>query len=69
MTRMNVTRRDFLKISGVGVSGAALGGLGLRGTSMAGARGGNTAIKYSRESTSICPFCAEIGRASCRERV
>ncbi len=58
MARMNVTRRDFLKISGAGVSGAALGGLGLRGISMAGARGGNTAIKYSRESISICPYCA-----------
>jgi formate dehydrogenase major subunit len=55
---MNVTRRDFLKISGVTVSGAALGGLGLRGTSMAGARQGNMAIKYSKESTTICPFCA-----------
>jgi formate dehydrogenase major subunit len=55
---MNVTRRDFLKISGVTVSGAALGGLGLRGTSMAGARSGNMAIKYSKESTTICPFCA-----------
>jgi len=55
---MNVTRRDFLKISGVTVSGAALGGLGLQGTSMAGARQGNMAIKYSTESTTICPYCA-----------
>ena len=57
-TRMNVTRRDFLKISGVTVSGAALGGLGLQGAALAGARQGNMAIKYSRESTTICPFCA-----------
>ncbi len=55
---MNVTRRDFLKISGATVSGAALGGLGLRGTAMAGARTGNVAVKYAKESTTICPYCA-----------
>ena len=55
---MNVTRRDFIKISGATVSGAALGGLGLRGTAMAGTRKGNVAIKYARESTTICPYCA-----------
>jgi len=54
---MKVTRRDFLKISGVTVSGATIGGLGLRGTSMAGARQGNVAVKYARESTTICPYC------------
>jgi formate dehydrogenase major subunit len=55
---MNVTRRDFIKISGATVSGAALGGLGLRGTAMAGARQGNVAIKYAKESTTVCPYCA-----------
>lgn len=55
---MNLTRRDFIKISGATVSGAALGGLGLRGTAMAEARKGNVAIKYARESTTICPYCA-----------
>ena len=55
---MNVTRRDFIKISGATVSGAALGGLGLRGTAMAGTREGNVAIKYAKESTTICPYCA-----------
>jgi formate dehydrogenase major subunit len=55
---MNVSRRDFLKISGATVSGAALGGLGLRGTAMAGARTGNVAIKFAKESTTICPYCA-----------
>ncbi len=47
-----------MKISGATVSGAALGGLGLRGTAMAGTRKGNVAIKYARESTTICPYCA-----------
>ena len=55
---MNVTRRDFIKISGATVSGAALGGLGLRGTAIAGTRKGNVAIKYAKESTTICPYCA-----------
>jgi formate dehydrogenase major subunit len=55
---MNVTRRDFIKISGATVSGAALGGLGLRGTAMAGTREGNVAIKYAKESITICPYCA-----------
>jgi formate dehydrogenase major subunit len=55
---MKVTRRDFIKISGATVSGAALGGLGLRGTAMARTRRGNVAIRYARESTTICPYCA-----------
>jgi formate dehydrogenase major subunit len=55
---MNVTRRDFLKISGATMSGAALAGLGLRGTAIAGIRTGNTAVKYAKESTTICPYCA-----------
>lgn len=55
---MNVTRRDFLKISGATMSGAAIGGLGLRGTAVAGVRKGNVAVKYARESTTICPYCA-----------
>ena len=55
---MNVTRRDFLKISGATMSGAAVGGLGLRGTAVAGARTGNVAVKHARESTTICPYCA-----------
>jgi formate dehydrogenase major subunit len=55
---MNVTRRNFLKISGAAVFGAELGSMGLRGTSMARTRRGNVAIRYARESTTICPFCA-----------
>ena len=55
---MNVTRRGFLKISGATVSGAAIGGLGLRGTAVAGARKGNEAIKYSKETYSVCPYCS-----------
>jgi formate dehydrogenase major subunit len=55
---MNVTRRNFLKLSGAAASGAALGGLGLRGAAVAGTRKGNLAIKYAKESTTICPYCA-----------
>jgi len=55
---MKVTRRDFLKISGVTVSGATIGGLGLRTAAVAGARRGNVAVKYAKESTTICPYCA-----------
>ncbi len=55
---MNVTRRSFLKISGATVSGAALGGLGLRGTAAAAGKVGNVAVKYSKETTTICPYCA-----------
>ena len=55
---MNVTRRDFLKISGATMSGATIGGLGLGGTAVAGTRQGNVAVKYARESTTICPYCA-----------
>jgi formate dehydrogenase major subunit len=57
-TGMNLTRRDFIRVSGATVSGAALASLGVRGASAAGSRRGNVDIKYARESTTICPYCA-----------
>lgn len=54
---MQITRRDFMKISGVAVGGLALGGLGFdMGPVKAHAQA--LRIRWARESTTICPYCA-----------
>jgi formate dehydrogenase major subunit len=53
---MQITRRDFMKISGVAVGGLALGGLGFDlGPIEAHAQ--TLRIRWAKESTSICPYC------------
>jgi formate dehydrogenase major subunit len=51
---MDVTRRGFLKISG---ATALAGGLGLEGMSRV-AQAMPQKIKYTKETTTICPYCA-----------
>ena len=56
---MKITRRTFFKISGTSAAGIALGKLGLD-LSPASAYAGDLRknLKYARESTTICPYCA-----------
>jgi len=54
---MNITRRGFLKLSGVTAAGAALGGLGLKGMASA-ANAPELAIKSAKETTSVCGYCS-----------
>lgn len=51
---MGISRRDFFRISGVGVASGALG-LNLAPVE---ARAEELAIRYARETTTICPYCA-----------
>ena len=52
---MDLTRRGFLKVSGVVTSAAILGRFGCASP---GATAGELRIKYAKESTTICPYCA-----------
>jgi formate dehydrogenase major subunit len=54
---MQITRRDFMKISGAAVGGLALGGLGFNLTPV---KAHATALKiaWAKEPTTICPYCA-----------
>ncbi len=52
---MDVTRRGFLKISG---ATALAGGLGLTRPGAAQAQGQPPKIVYTKETTTICPYCA-----------
>ena len=54
---MNITRRGFLKISGITVTSVALGSLGfdLRPIN---AYADTLRIKHAKETTTICPYCA-----------
>jgi formate dehydrogenase major subunit len=54
---VNITRRGFLKISGITVTSAALGGLGFDFSPIE-AYAQTLRIKYARETTTICPYCA-----------
>lgn len=56
---MNVTRRNFLKVSGITVAGAAAMSLGLDlGPVTARAEELKLKIKQAKETTTICPYCA-----------
>ena len=54
---MNVTRRDFMKISGVTVAGAALSQLGFDLTPVH-AYAADLRIKSAKETTSVCCYCS-----------
>lgn len=55
---MDISRRDFLRISGVGTTGALLVSLGvtIRPVGAASQRS-DLRIRRARESTTICPYC------------
>jgi formate dehydrogenase major subunit len=54
---MQITRRDFMKISGAAVGGLALGGLGFN-LSPVKAHAQTLRIRWAKETTTICPYCA-----------
>ena len=55
---MGLNRREFLKITGITTAGAAFsGGLDL-GRVQAWASETDLRIRYARETTTICPYCA-----------
>ena len=54
---MRVSRRGFLVITGATTGGAILASLGFRPKS-AKAQTWDLKIKYAKESTTICPYCA-----------
>ena len=51
------TRRDFIKISGAAAGGLALGGLGFN-LAPVEARAQTLRIRWAKETTTICPYCA-----------
>ncbi len=54
---MDLSRRDFLKISGATTAGAAVGALGFD-VSQAQAKAETLPIKYAKETQTICPYCS-----------
>jgi len=54
---MRVSRRDFFKITGASVAGTAVVGLGLNLKPIE-SHAETLKIRYAKESTSICPYCA-----------
>lgn len=50
---MSLTRRDFLRLSGVTASGAFFGGVSF----LSGCKSHPDKLSGTRESTTICPFC------------
>lgn len=54
---MEVTRRDFLKISGATTTGVVLSNLGLFDLGASKAYAQTLKIKYGKETTTICPYC------------
>lgn len=55
---MELSRRTFLKLSGATTAGAILGGLGINLLRPKGAYAQPLKIKYAKETTTICPYCA-----------
>ena len=55
---MEFSRRTFLKISGATTAGAILGGFGVSLLKPKGAYAQPLKIKYAKETTTICPYCA-----------
>lgn len=54
---MEVTRRQFIQISGATAAGLAVSGLGFDLTPIK-AHAQMLKIKYAKETTTICPYCA-----------
>ena len=54
---MQITRRDFMKVSGAAVGGLALGGLGFN-LAPVKAHAQELKILRAKETTTICPYCA-----------
>jgi len=54
---MNVTRRDFFKITGASAAGAAILGLGLDLKPLK-SHAQTLKLRYAKETTSICCYCA-----------
>ena len=54
---MNITRRDFFKITGTSAAGAAVLGLGLDLKPIK-SHAQTLKIRFAKESTSICCYCA-----------
>jgi formate dehydrogenase major subunit len=54
---MQITRRDFMKISGAAVGGLALSGLGFNLVPVK-AYAQELRIRWAKETTTICPYCA-----------
>ena len=54
---MDLSRRDFLKISGVATAGVAAGALGFD-LKPVEAYAQPLSIKYAKETLTICPYCA-----------
>lgn len=52
---LKLSRRDFLKLTGVGVGTATLSQLGFEGTAAAAEP---ARIEYAREVSTICPYCS-----------
>jgi len=57
---MAVSRREFLKLSGVGSAGVAAAGLGGLGFNLAfaGTKAKRVKLEGTRQTPSICPYCA-----------
>jgi len=53
---MELTRRDFMKLSGAGLGAAALSSLGFSSPALAGTE--PLRITKAKETTSVCSFCA-----------
>lgn len=54
---MNVTRREFIKISGVTAAGLAVSGLGFDLSPIA-SHAQMLKTRYAKETLTICPYCA-----------
>ncbi len=54
---MNFDRRNFLKLAGIAGAATAFGGLGFNLTP-AVARAQELKIKWAKQTTSVCPYCA-----------
>jgi anaerobic selenocysteine-containing dehydrogenase len=56
---VGVSRRDFLRISGVGATGALLASIGVRTyPNVVNAQSPELRTRRSREFTTVCPYCA-----------
>jgi formate dehydrogenase major subunit len=54
---MNLTRREFIQVTGVGAAGIALSGVGLNLMPVK-AQAQMLKLQYATETTTICPYCA-----------
>jgi anaerobic selenocysteine-containing dehydrogenase len=56
MAEMNLSRRQFLKVSGTAAATTTLYGIGFRDVSEGSAQ--RFRLHYAQEITTICPFCS-----------